>query len=419
MLWYPLEATRQATGANPVVVIGHGAEAVQEMVGDSARFVIQEEQLGTGHAVLQTESTLRDHAELVLVTNADNPLITVETLNRLIETQREGRGAMTMLTVDAEDPRGFGRVVRGPDAGVQAIVEEAQATPKQREIRELNVGTYCFSAAWLWDALPRIPLSSKGEHYLTDLVAIAREDGHRVDAVRLEDPRHAIGINTRVHLAEAEAILRERVNRAWMMAGVTLIDPGSTFIDAGVTIGQDTVIWPNTHIQGDTHVGRGCSLGPNTVVRDTHIGDRCRVLSSVLEEAVMEDDVEIGPFGHLRKGAHLAEGVHLGNFGEIKNAYLGPGTKMGHFSYIGDAEIGAQVNIGAGTITCNYDGRRKHKTRIEDGVFIGSDTMLVAPVTLGEGARTGAGAVVTRDLAPRTLAVGVPARPLRKLDESD
>jgi len=219
-----------------------------------------------------------------------------------------------------------------------------------------------------------------------------------------------------VHLAEAEALLRQRINQQWMLQGVSMINPEATYIETGVSIGLDTVLWPGTYLRGRTTIGSGCELGPNTIIQDSQVGDACTVFASVLEGARLEDHVEVGPFARLRKGAHLASGVHMGNFGEIKNSYLGPGTKMGHFSYIGDANIGAEVNIGAGTITCNFDGTRKHPTEIGEGAFIGSDTMLVAPVKIGAGARTGAGAVVTRDVPPFSLAVGVPARTIRKLE---
>jgi bifunctional UDP-N-acetylglucosamine pyrophosphorylase/glucosamine-1-phosphate N-acetyltransferase len=322
-----------------------------------------------------------------------------------------------MLSVVAEDPRGFGRVLRDEDGEIKAIIEESHATPEQLEIRELNTGVYCFSARWLWDALRRVELSPKGEYYLTDLVHIAVSDGSSVQALEVDDPSEMIGINTRVHLAEASAKMRQRINHRWMLAGVTMIDPATTYIEPGVTIGQDTVIWPNTFLRGGTQVGESCSLGPNTVILDTQLGHRVKVMASVVENAIVEEDVDIGPFGHLRKGAHLAQGVHMGNFGEVKNSYLGPGTKMGHFSYLGDATIGPNVNIGAGTITCNYDGERKQPTEIGADVFIGSDTMLIAPVKLGEGARTGAGSVVNKDVPPKTLVVGVPARAIRKLTE--
>ena len=419
MLQYALEAAASVCAAAPVVVVGHGAEEVRRRFEHAAVFVTQNPQLGTGHAVQQAEPALRGRADLVLVTYGDMPLLTENTLRRVVEMQVENPGPLTMLSIRAQDPRGFGRVIRDAQENVQAIVEEAQATPEQLAVNELNAGMYCFEAAWLWDALKRIPLSPKGEYYLTDLIAIAVGDGLPVRALLLEDAQEAIGINTRVHLAEAEAILRRRINHEWMLCGVTIVDPAATYIEPGVKIGQDTVLWPNTYLQGNTTVGAGCELGPNTIIRSTSLGDGCIVLESVLEGAVLEANVQMGPYCHLRKGAHLAEGVHLGNFGEVKGSYLGPGVKMGHFSYIGDATIGANVNIGAGTITCNFDGVHKNHTEIEADVFIGSDTMLVAPVHLGEGSRTGAGSVVTKDVPAHTLAVGVPARVIRKFEKPD
>jgi bifunctional UDP-N-acetylglucosamine pyrophosphorylase/glucosamine-1-phosphate N-acetyltransferase len=423
LIQYALQAAAGASDDLPVVVIGHGADAVRQEVGGAARFAIQEQQLGTAHALLSAETLLQDQQELagtdlVLVTTADMPLFRTETLRRIVELQKNNPGPISMLTAVSNDARGFGRVLRSSNGQVQAVVEEAQATPEQLALRELNVSVYCFSAAWLWPALRRVPISPKGEYYLTDVVGLAVGDGLAVNALLLDDPDEAMGINTRIHLAQAEEILRRRINETWMLAGVTMVDPRTTYIEPGVTIGRDTVIWPNTYLQGKTVIGEGCTLGPNTILRDTRLGQDCTVLASLLESAVLEDHVEMGPFGRLRPGAHLAEGVHLGNFGEVKNSYLGPGVKMGHFSYIGDATIGPNVNIGAGTITCNFDGKKKNKTKIGADAFIGSDTMLVAPVEIGEGAITGAGAVVTHDVPPHTLVVGVPARPLRKLDES-
>jgi bifunctional UDP-N-acetylglucosamine pyrophosphorylase/glucosamine-1-phosphate N-acetyltransferase len=240
-------------------------------------------------------------------------------------------------------------------------------------------------------------------------------DGHYIQTIDLEEPDEVIGINTRVHLAQAEALLRQRINCQWMLAGVTMIDPASTFIEPEVALGQDTILWPGTYLHGNTQIGAGCVIGPNTIIKDTKVGDNCTLLASVLESAVLEDHVEMGPYCHLRKGAYLSKGVHMGNFGEVKNSTLGPGAKMGHFSYMGDAMVGAEANIGAGTITCNFDGKDKFPTEIGEGAFIGSDTMLVAPVKIGAGAKTGAGAVVTKDIPPNSLAVGVPARVIREL----
>jgi bifunctional UDP-N-acetylglucosamine pyrophosphorylase/glucosamine-1-phosphate N-acetyltransferase len=419
MLQYSLDAVRGVTSEKPVVVIGYGAEEIQAAIGDAAEFVIQEPQLGTGHAVQTAEALLGNRGGLILVILGDMPLLTSKTLEQVVKTHREHSGPVSLLTIIADDPRGFGRIVRNSKNDVEAIVEEAQASPEQLAICELNASVYCFSADWLWEALKRIPLSPKGEYYLTDVVEVAVKDGLSVRAIVLEDPSEAIGINTRIHLAEAEAILRRRINQDWMLSGVTIVDPEHTYIEPDVKIGQDTVIWPNSYLQGETTVGDACTIGPNSYLKDAVIGQRCRIFSSVIENAVMEDEVDIGPFGHLRKGAHLATGVHMGNFGEVKNSYLGPDTKMGHFSYIGDANIEGDVNIGAGTITCNFDGEKKSPTEIGKGVFIGSDTMLVAPVKLGEGARTGAGAVVTKDVPDHTVVVGVPAKKLKKLEKSD
>jgi bifunctional UDP-N-acetylglucosamine pyrophosphorylase/glucosamine-1-phosphate N-acetyltransferase len=415
MVWYAVQAGEIAAGRKPVVVIGHGANFVKDSLGDRVDYITQSEQLGTGHAVQQTESLLRGVTDAIIVTYGDMPLLKSETLSMLISAQSEHSGPMTMLTVIVDDPRGFGRIVRKADGSIQAIVEEAQATTDQLAIREMNPGVYCFNASWLWDALKMIELSPKGEYYLTDLVEIAVRQEQSVQAIRIDDPSEMIGINTRIHLAEATAILQKRINQSLMLAGVTIIDPHNTYIEPGISIGQDTIIWPNTFIHGETSVGRECSIGPNAIIRDTIIGNGCEITTSVVEGAMIEDDVDVGPFGHLRKGAHLGQGVHMGNFGEVKNSYLGPGTKMGHFSYIGDTTTGSDVNIGAGTVTCNYDGEQKHPTTIGSDVFIGSDSMLVAPLNIGNGARTGAGSVVTKDVSDNTLVVGTPARAISKL----
>lgn len=419
LAWYALEAGRQATGSQPVMVVGYQGDEVHKILGDAAQYVIQEPQLGTGHAVLQTRPLLQGKSDLVLVTYADMPLLTGDRLAQMVEAQKSHSGPITLLTVIRSDPRGFGRILRNSKGGVEAIVEEAQATLEQLKVNELNVSVFCFSASWLWENIDRIPVSPKGEYYLTDLIGMAVTDGLPVQAITTEDEEETIGINNRVHLAEAGEILRKRINRKWMLDGVTLINPDSTYIEPGVTIGRDTIVWPNTYLKGITSIGENCELGPDTIVENSQVGSGCKILASVLESAVVEDDVEIGPFSHLRKGAHLSRGVHMGNFGEVKNSYVGAGTKMGHFSYLGDATVGENVNIGAGAITCNFDGEKKNPTIIGDGAFIGSDTMLVAPVEIGEGARTGAGAVVTKDVPPNTIAVGAPARAIQKWEKRD
>jgi bifunctional UDP-N-acetylglucosamine pyrophosphorylase / glucosamine-1-phosphate N-acetyltransferase len=417
MLWHVLEALKPAATEKPVVVVGHGAEAVRNYLGDSADCVLQEPQLGTGHAAMQAEPLLRGKTDLVIVTYADMPLLRGETFRQLVETQRLNPGPVTLLTVIADDPRGFGRIVRKADGTVQAIVEEYVATPEQQRIKELNVGAYCFRAKWLWDALHRIEKNpKKGEYYLTDIVEIAVQDHLPVQAVIHDDFTETIGINTRVHLSEAEAALRMRINREHMLNGVSMTNPEVTYVDAGVKIGRDTLLLPNTFIHGNTEIGDGNVIGPNAIIRDTKIGSRCRILASVMDGALLEDDVDMGPFARLRKGAHLKSHVHMGNFGEVKDSTLHEGVKMGHFSYIGNADVGANTNIGAGTITCNFDGEKKHPTEIGEDAFIGSDTMLVAPLKLGAGARTGAGAVVTKDIPEDTLVVGMPARAIRKVE---
>ena len=419
MLWHTLRALGQVANEKPVVIVGHGADQVRGFVGESAICVTQEAQLGTGHAAMQAESTLKGNADYVIVTYADMPLLRGEALQKLVETQKRNRGPISMLTVIADDPRGFGRIVRKSDGTVAAIVEEFVATSEQKAIKELNVGAYCFSADWLWDALHRIKLSPKGEYYLTDTIELAVKDNLPVQALVHDSLQECIGINTRVHLAEAEAVMRGRINRDLMLAGVSMIDPASTYIDTDVTIGKDTVIMPNTYIQGNTTIGEGCQVGPNAHIRNSHIGNRCQVFMSVMESAVLEDDVDMGPFARLRKGAHLMDHVHMGNFGEVKDSILGPGVKMGHFSYIGNANVGARTNIGAGTITANYDGEKKHPTEIGEEAFIGSDSMLVAPLKIGNRSRTGAGSVVTKDIPDDTLVVGMPARAIRKLEKRD
>jgi bifunctional UDP-N-acetylglucosamine pyrophosphorylase/glucosamine-1-phosphate N-acetyltransferase len=417
LIWHALDAISRSTTEKPIVVVGHGADEVTKYLGDSAFTVLQQPQLGTGHAVMQAESLLKGKTDLVVVCYSDMPLMRGETLQKLVETQKNNKGPISMLTVVADDPRGFGRVIRKADGTVESIVEEYVATADQLKVKELNVGGYCFDANWLWDALHRIPKNpKKGEYYLTDTVELATKDGLPVQATLMDDVEETIGINTRVHLSDAELAVRRRINQQHMLNGVTIIDPASTYIEIDVSIGMDTVIMPNTYLHGKTEIGEGNVIGPNSIIRDSKIGNHCKVLASVMECAELEDYVDMGPFARLRKGAHLGNYVHMGNFGEVKDSHLSDGVKMGHFSYIGNAQIGANTNIGAGTITCNYDGEKKHDTEIGEDVFIGSDTMLVAPLKIGAGARTGAGAVVTKDVAENTLVVGMPARAIKKLE---
>ena len=414
MLEYALQAVQGEVTPRPVIIVGYGAEQVRRVIGAKAEYALQKELLGTGDAVNAARASLEGKSDYVLVVNADLPLLRPQSIQQLVELQKTNSGPLSLLTYIGQESRGFARITRSASGDVTAIIEEKAATPEQLAIHEYNVGIYCFSSEWLWKNLKDIKISAVGEYYLTDLIGMAVEQVLTVKAITLADPEEAIGINNRVHLAEAETILRRRLNEKWMLEGVSMPDPGRVYIEQDVTIGRDTVLYPDTYLRGKTVIGEGCQIGPNTIIQDCQVGDHCTILMSVLEEAVLEDEVGMGPFAHLRKGTHLGKGVHIGNFGEIKNSSLATGVKMGHFSYIGDAEIGENVNISAGVITCNFDGEKKQKTKIGKNAFIGSDTMLRAPLEIGEGAYTGAGSVVTKDVPPHTTVVGVPAKPIKK-----
>ena len=410
---HALSAVMGASDLPPVVVLGHGSDLVRNYISeefdDNVQFALQAEQLGTGHAVMSAEGLLAGKSELVLVTFADMPLIRKETISALVKFHQDNDSVLTMTSVVGDVPRGFGRVLRDADRKLIGIVEEADANPEQLKVNEYNVSVWCFQADWLWKNLKKIKTSPKGEYYLTDLVGMALEQGEKADALILDDQNEGLGINARVDLADCERALRKKVIRNWMLEGVSFLDPDSCTVELDVKIGQDTVILPNTHLCGKTLIGENCKIGPETTLLDTKVGDDCTILNSVAEYAEIGNHVEMGPFCHLRKGAVLKDGVHLGNFAEVKDSVLAEGTKMGHFSYIGNANIGKNVNIGAGTITCNYDGKHKHLTEIGDDTFIGSDTMLVAPLKIGKNAKTGAGSVVTKDVPDNTLVYGVPA----------
>ena len=403
-----VDAATQA-GLDAVVVVPQDAQAVREALGDTVRYAEQSEPLGSGHALLQTRSAMGG-VDNVVVLSGDVPLIRPETLGRLIGLHDEREACVTLLTSTVAKPDGAGRVVRSPSGAVRGIVEESDADEATLAISEINSGAYCFRASWLWEHLAELAPSRKGEIYLTDLIVVAAQQGMVVESIQSEDSEEMLGVDTRVQLAEAAAVLRRRILEGWMTYGVTMPDPASVYVDATVELGQDSAVLPNTHITGRSRVGRGCEIGPNSIVSDALLGDDCKVLASVIDGSTLEDGVEVGPFSHIRPGSHLERGVHIGNYAEVKASRLGPDTRSGHFSYIGDADVGANVNIGAGTVTCNYDGRQKNRTIIGDGAFIGCDSMLVAPVNIGARSVTGAGAVVTKDVPADTLVKGVPAR---------
>ena len=419
MIRYPVELL-QAAGADRVIVVvsPDNRDAIEPVLGDTVEYAVQKQPDGTGGAVASCAPLLEGQAEKVLVTGGDSPLVSLDSVARLLDKHTSHAAQMTLLTAPGVMQSDLGRVIMD-NGRVSGILEAADAGKSlgalERDACNVNAGVYCFETQWLWRAIKRVRPSPSGELYLTALAALGARDGAGVFATEAGDPVEALGVNDRAQLANAEAIMRDRIRGRWLMGGVTMIDPDSVYIDAGAAIGMDTVILPNTIITGRTVIGENCEIGPNSVIRDSSIGNNCRVTSSALEEATMEDDTDIGPFSHLRPGAYLESGVHIGNYVEVKESRFKAGAVMGHFGYAGDATIGERVNVGAGMITCNYDGKDKHRTVVEDDAFIGCDTMLVAPVTVGEGSVTGAGAVVTRDVPPARLVVGVPATIKRTL----
>ena len=409
MIGLIVDAARD-TNLDPItVVVPQESQAIRESLGNGVRYAIQASPLGSGHALLQAQPLLENVDDL-LVLSGDVPLVRSDTLREMMRLQSEGEACITILTSTVTKLDGLGRVVRSSSGTIKAVVEETEADVETLAITEINAGTYCFRASWLWENLEGLLPSRRGEIFLTDLIDLAVRQGKSVEAVRSTDAYETFGVNNRVQLAEVEGVMRQRIRERWMLNGVTMPDPNAVYIDATVEVGQDTIVHPNTHITGDTRIGINCEIGPNSMVRDSAIGDGCKVLASVIEGSTLDESVKVGPFSRVRAGSHLQKGVYVGNYTEVKKSKLGPGTKSGHFSYIGDAEIGANVNIGAGTVTCNYDGESKNITVIGDDVFIGSDSMLVAPVNIGNRASTGAGAVVTKDVPPDSLVVGVPAK---------
>ena len=413
LLRYPVELLGKV-GVDRIVVVVSRAnqDAVQDLLGDSVEYVVQSSKTGTAGAVEFAGSLLRGESKQVVVLGGDAPLVSEESMQGLINGHVENDHIMSILSGIVQDSNGLGRINRdhGYQREVMGIIEASDDLNRDGQPVEVNAGVYCFQADWLWENLARITPGKGSERYLTDLAALAMEQGENVAALPANDPTEVLGINNRVELANLEDIQRRRIREHWMLEGVTISDPSSVMIDAGVTLGQDTVLLPNTILLGNTSIGANCEIGPGSVVRDSSIGDDCRVTSSAMENAVMESGVDVGPFSHLRPGAYLESGVHIGNYVEVKESRFAAGAVMGHLGYIGDASIGAKVNVGAGTVTCNYDGKDKQRTIVEEGAFIGCDTMLVAPVTIGAGAITGAGAVVTKDVPSARLAVGVPAK---------
>ncbi len=405
---YVLDLAAALSARLPVVVVGYQREAVQRHVGSRARFAVQEPQLGTGHAVQQALAAIDDEVagRTVVILSGDVPLTRPETLRQLLEEHERAHNAVTLLSTKLEDPAQYGRIVRDAAGAVSRIVEAKDATPEERRINEINSGIYVFEGAQLLDHLRRLSADNvQREYYLTDTIASLRGSGQRVGAV-VVDPIEIAGVNSRADLATVEGEIQRRVIERLMRDGVTFRNPSTVVIDSTVTIGADSVVYPFVTIEGTTRIGNGCVIEPGVHLQNVTVGNDVHLKSgTVAEEAIIEDEATIGPYAHLRPGTQLGRRVKVGNFVETKKAKLGEGTKASHLSYLGDAEIGADVNIGAGTITCNFDGVRKHKTVLEDGVFIGSDTQLVAPVRVGRGAYIGAGSTITKDVPADALAL--------------
>jgi bifunctional UDP-N-acetylglucosamine pyrophosphorylase/glucosamine-1-phosphate N-acetyltransferase len=417
MVNYVIGAIRPLAPERLLVVVGHQAELVEEVLPKDAETVLQKEQLGTGDAVRVALGALEGEGEgVLLVVNGDGPLISDRTLNELVERHRSAGVGATVLVAELEDPRGLGRVVE--DAGLVRIVEERDATEAERRIALVNLGLYAFELSEIRDAIGRVsPLNEQGELYLTDVLEIIGRKSRAV-TYRLKNPQEANLVNDRAQLARAEEILRRRILDAHMRDGVTVRDPVSTHIEASVQIGRDTVILPGSFLRGSTKIGSDCVIGPSADLLDTTVDDGALVEHSVGRGAKVGEGASVGPYAFLRPGTVLGPGAKVGAYCEVKNTKVGRGSKVPHLSYVGDAEIGEDANLGAGTITANYDGKNKHRTKIGDGAFTGVNTNLIAPVTIGEGAYLGAGSVVNKDIPPGKLAVGIPARVIRDAPES-
>jgi bifunctional UDP-N-acetylglucosamine pyrophosphorylase/glucosamine-1-phosphate N-acetyltransferase len=412
-------------------VVGHQAEEVEQAIRDQAAqlieagrtdlpelvFINQAEQKGTGHAVMSARDRLKGRRGPLVIVAGDAPLIEAATLKHLIEAHRNAKNDATMLTVMMDDPTGYGRIIRNQDGSLLRCVEQKDGSPAELVIREVGVSIYCFERSALLEALDSLTTdNAQGEYYLTDVPRIMQQQGKTVGLLCHESAEEVLGVNTRIELAELERKLRERKLRELMLSGVTIIDPATTYIHCEVEVGQDSVIHPQVIIEGASRIGSGCTVQSWTRLKHVQIGDDVTVRNScVIEDSTISDGATVGPFARLRAGAEIGERAHIGNFVEVKKSKIGRGTKASHLTYLGDATLGERVNIGAGTVTCNYDGVRKNKTIIEDEVKIGSDTMLVAPVRVGRRSVTGAGSVVTKDVPPDSLAVGVPAIVKKKL----
>ncbi|MEK4762623.1 bifunctional UDP-N-acetylglucosamine diphosphorylase/glucosamine-1-phosphate N-acetyltransferase GlmU [Viridibacillus sp. FSL E2-0187] len=389
-----------------VTIVGYGAEKVKEQLGEKSEYVLQAEQLGTAHAVQQVEPILGELEGTTIVICGDTPLIRPETMKALFEHHESNHAKATILTAIAEDPTGYGRILRSKDQQVAQIVEQKDATPEQRQVKEINTGTYCFDNKALFAALKLVKNdNAQGEYYLPDVIEILQKQGEVVAAYVTENFAETLGVNDRIALSQAEETMRARINEQHMRNGVTIINPNNTYISVDAQIGRDTVIQPGVIIEGASSIGEDCIIGPNSQIQNSRIGNRTTVHSSVIRESVIGEDTAVGPFAHIRPDSDLGDHVKIGNFVEVKKTKIDNGSKVSHLSYLGDAEVGTEVNIGCGTITVNYDGKNKFKTVIEDNAFVGCNSNLVAPVTVGKGSFVAAGSTITKDIPADALAI--------------
>lgn len=406
MVGHVLDVVGAANCERSVVIVGHGAEKVKAYLGDKAEYVLQEQQLGTGHAVLQAKELLGDAEGTTIVICGDTPLVRASTVEAMLKLHEESRAAATVLTASFADPTGYGRVIRGADGTVQRIVEQKDCSPEEAAVQEINTGTYCFDNRKLFEALAGVKNeNAQGEYYLTDVIGLFKSSGEVVQGYCTDDLVEAIGVNDRVALSDAELFMRDRINREHLLAGVTIIDPHNTYIEAGVVIGRDTVVYPGSVLRSGTVIGEDCVIGPNVEISASEIGDGAAVKYSVVAESIVGAESTVGPYANLRPGSKLGRGCKIGDFVELKNAELGDGSKVSHLSYVGDAVVGKDVNIGCGAITVNYDGFNKAVTEIGDGAFVGSNVNLIAPIKIGEGAYVVAGSTLTQDVPAGDLSI--------------
>lgn len=406
MVEHVIDHVSQLEMKSIVTIIGHGAEKVKQYLGTKSEYALQEEQLGTAHAVKQAESVLGNMSGTTLVICGDTPLITPDTMKALLEYHTNTNAKATILTAYSEDPTGYGRIIRNEKGSVEKIVEHKDASMAELTVREINTGTYCFDNQSLFLALKEVKNDNvQGEFYLPDVIEILKNKGETISAYQTADMEETLGVNDRIALAQAENIMKQRINKAHMKNGVTIIDPATTYISAEAVIGNDTTLYPGTVIKGKTVIGSDCIIGPNSEIDTCKIGERTTIRHSAAYDSEVGNDVNIGPFAHIRPQSTLHDEVKIGNFVEVKKSVLGIGSKVSHLSYIGDAEVGKDVNIGCGSITVNYDGEKKHLTKIDDGVFVGCNSNLVAPVSIGKNSFIAAGSTITEDVPESSLSI--------------